>query len=285
MWTVTSTISLMHPRLACFTLSCETATGRVRPCTSAKWGAVFHALARGWSAVLTQCAPFVAFPVVRWNDIEYKAGPTYFAPDSIPHVLCHLRDNPTGLSAFALRTSHNVKAKCRLSVPCTGRAGDVFLAHPQMLHTSSQNVKRIPRFMRNGQVRLSAPMWTAATLSPVERCSLRCLGEDWSSGTTRAPTGFRAPPDELRGACDHDDGQLLGWAYGARPSYRGGMGPGSAVSLLESSTASRQSIVQRDRSTRRKEDSSYLCKILTPSLRVDACRRSADGRPSVSVNS
>jgi hypothetical protein len=67
----------------------------------------------------------VAFLFVRWNDIEYKAGPTYFAPDSIPHVLPHLRNNPTGLSAFELRTSHNVKAECRLSVPCTGRAGDV----------------------------------------------------------------------------------------------------------------------------------------------------------------
>lgn len=70
--------------------------------------------------------------------------------------------------------------------------------HPQMLHTSSQNIKRVPRFMRNGQIRLAAPMWTAPSLSPVERCSLRCLGEDSSDGATRLPAGFRAPPDEVR---------------------------------------------------------------------------------------
>lgn len=169
------------------------------------------------------------------------AGPTYFAPDSIPHILKHLRDNLSGLSAFALRTSHNVKAQCRTSVPCVGSAGDVFLAHPQMLHTSSQNMKRIPRFMRNGQIRLSAPMWTASKLSPVERCSLRCLGEDSSSGSTRVPKGFQAPPDELRGACDHNDGGLLGWAYGARPSYRGKTASGSAVSCASSIQVFRQS--------------------------------------------
>ena len=103
--------------------------------------------------------------------------------------------------------------------------------------------------MRNGQVRLSAPMWTAPTLSPVERCTLRCLGEDWSGGTTRAPEGFRAPPDKLRGACDHDDGELLGWAYGARPSYRGGKGPGSSVSSLESSTGGMHSVVHDELAT------------------------------------
>ena len=158
-------------------------------------------------------------------------------------MLRHLRENPSGLSAFALRTSHNVKAQCQLSVPCIGRAGDAFLMHPQMLHASSQNVKRIPRFMRNGQVRLSAPMWTAPTLSPVERCSLRCLGDDWSGGTTRAPKGFCPPPDELRGACDHDDGGLLGWAYGARPSYREGTGSGTAVSSLATSCKQASCIV------------------------------------------
>ena len=187
------------------------------------------------------------FFIFLWNDIDYQAGPTYIAPDSIPHVLSHLQHNPEGLSAFALRTSHNVKSACKLSVPCMGKAGDCFLTHPQMLHTcashhrhhhptapfsshnwltwaavgcdgcrSSQNIKRQPRFMRNGQVRLAAPMWTADTLSPVERCSLRCLGQDAAAGR---PRGFVPPPDELRGACDHDDGGLLPWQYGEKASF------------------------------------------------------------------
>ena len=70
--------------------------------------------------------------------------------------------------------------------------------------------------MRNGQVRLAAPMWTADTLSPVERCSLRCLGQDAAAGR---PQGFVPPPDELRGACDHNDGGLLPWQYGEKASF------------------------------------------------------------------
>ena len=62
------------------------------------------------------------FYIICYNDIEYQAGPTYFAPDSIPHVLEQLRDNPDGLSAFALRTSHNIQAQCELSLPTVGVA-------------------------------------------------------------------------------------------------------------------------------------------------------------------
>ena len=79
------------------------------------------------------------FFIFLWNDIDYQAGPTYIAPDSIPHILSHLQHNQDGLSAYALRTSHNVKSACKLSVPCMGNAGDCFLAHPQMLHTCASH--------------------------------------------------------------------------------------------------------------------------------------------------
>ena len=51
--------------------------------------------------------------------------------------------------------------------------GTAFLVHPQMLHTSSQNMKRLPRFMRNWQIPLSEPRpFIEGRLSPVERCIL-----------------------------------------------------------------------------------------------------------------
>ena len=51
--------------------------------------------------------------------------------------------------------------------------------YPQMLHTTSQNLLRKPRFIRNGQVRLKSPMRFDRSrredLSAVERCALRNL--------------------------------------------------------------------------------------------------------------
>ena len=156
------------------------------------------------------------FILMLFTDVELHGGGTYIAPDSIPHILRHFLDHPQGLSAYQLRTSHNVARQCNVGIPAMGKAGTVYLIYPQMLHTTSQNLLRKPRFIRNGQVRLKAPMrfdrCRRENLSPVERCALRNLGLERLE--------FFPPSEDLRMATDHDDGQLLPWKYGEKPSYK-----------------------------------------------------------------
>jgi hypothetical protein len=78
-----------------------------------------------------------------------------------------------GLGLDGKTGSHNVQTRCEVSMPLLGSAGTVYFVHPQMLHTSSQNMKRVPRFMRNLQIPLKEPRsFLASALSPVERCIL-----------------------------------------------------------------------------------------------------------------
>ena len=156
------------------------------------------------------------FILMLFSDVQPYGGATYIAPDSIAHILGHFLHHPQGLSAYHLRTSHNVAQQCNVGVPALGKAGTVYLMYPQMLHTTSQNLLRKPRFIRNGQVRLKSPMRFDRSrredLSAVERCALRNLGLERLE--------FLPPSEELRMATDHDDGQVLPWKYGENPSYK-----------------------------------------------------------------
>jgi hypothetical protein len=159
------------------------------------------------------------FFIVLWGDVELQAGPTYFSPDSVAPLLHTLLSHPTGLSAKQLNSAeHNPKASCREVVPCIGRAGTAFLMMPNILHTSSPNVKRQPRFMRNDQVQLVRPFaFDPTNLSPVETCTLKHLGLPAEGGL---PLGFRRPADSQRRATDADTGEVLPWRYKERPSFR-----------------------------------------------------------------
>ena len=135
-----------------------------------------------------------------FTDVQPHGGATYIAPDSIAHILGHFLHHPQGLSAYHLRTSHNVAQQCNVGVPALGKAGTVYLMYPQMLHTTSQNLLRKPRFIRNGQVRLKSPMRFDRSrredLSAVERCALRNL--------ELGRIEFLLPSEELRMATDHE---------------------------------------------------------------------------------
>jgi hypothetical protein len=163
------------------------------------------------------------FFIVLWGDVEQQAGPTYFSPDSVAPILRTLLRNPQGLSAKQLNSAaHNPKASCREALPCVGKAGDAFLMMPNMLHSSSQNVKRQPRFMRNDQVQLVRSFrFDPMHLSPVELCTLRNLGLDPRYGLAALQrAGFRPPPDHARRATDADTGEVLPWRYKVRPSFK-----------------------------------------------------------------
>ena len=158
------------------------------------------------------------FFIVLWGDVELQQGPTYFSPDSIGHALRALRRvHPEGLSAKQLNSvEHNPKRHAQQALPCVGKAGDAFLMHPSMLHTSSQNIKRVPRYMRNDQVQLNAPFaFDPDDLCPVERNTLRCLGLPEAGGLP----WFEPPAASRRCATDADTGARLPWKYKDRPSF------------------------------------------------------------------
>lgn len=72
-------------------------------------------------------------------------------------------------------------------VEVTGEVGDVFLLHPFMLHSASENRRRDVRIITNPPVAVKEPFCldreNPNDYSPVEQKTLRCLGsnrlEDW----------------------------------------------------------------------------------------------------------
>ena len=161
------------------------------------------------------------FCVILWTDVAERGGATYIAPESVGRALRLLLDNPRGLSAFHLRTSHNAGNGCRITRAVTGPRGTAYLMHPKMAHAGSFNHAGTPRLITNLLPPLRAPMKFSTNgghiLSPVERCTLRQLGVE--------SLDFTPPPDDLRRATDHDDGDLLPWKYGDKPSYKSGVAP------------------------------------------------------------
>jgi hypothetical protein len=94
--------------------------------------------------------------VVIWSDILPESGGTFIAPDSVPLITRYLAEHPEGLHPY--KTGAHLINECREFMEVTGKAGDVVFVHPFMLHASSQNPSRRPRFMTNPTVILNEPM-------------------------------------------------------------------------------------------------------------------------------
>jgi hypothetical protein len=117
--------------------------------------------------------------IVVWRDIEPHGGGTFMAPDSIKPLAEMLNANRQGLHPFEGGYGDHI-AECHDFRECTGKAGDVILMHPYMLHASSQNHSGKARFITNPPVALKEPMQfnreNPADYSPVERAVLHALG-------------------------------------------------------------------------------------------------------------
>ena len=129
--------------------------------------------------------------IVLWTDMDHRGGGTYIAPDSVPVVARFLAEHPEGV----LPTDFDFAAltrECSEFVELTGRAGDVVLMHPYMLHATSQNVIQAGRLITNPPIALREPMRfdraDPADHSPVERAVLHGLGVD---SLAFRPTGER----------------------------------------------------------------------------------------------
>ncbi|KAH9861925.1 hypothetical protein IAQ61_010126 [Plenodomus lingam] len=136
-----------------------------------------------------------------WTDIVPGGGGTVICPRAISTVAKHLYDHPEGVSprmtpraqnpAFepedGLKWFNDLAATMpdEAFVEVTGRVGDVYLLHPLMLHSASNNQLRNVRVITNPPVSVREPFLfdrADGKYSLVEKKTLRELGKESLEG-------------------------------------------------------------------------------------------------------
>lgn len=130
-----------------------------------------------------------------FTDIRPGGGGTFICPHAISHIARHLYDNPEGVSPrFTPRSDPEFKMEKDLRwfnelavsmpdeafVEVTGQVGDVYLLHPLMLHSASNNKLREVRIITNPPVSLREPFELQrgdGQYSVVEQKTLKELGK------------------------------------------------------------------------------------------------------------
>jgi len=133
--------------------------------------------------------------VVLFSDIHPRGGGTFLACDSVAPVARYLAAHPEGVDPNQFPIKDFIGG-CRDFREATGKAGDVFLLHPYMLHTSSHNHRPEARFMINPAAQLREPMRfdRREACSPMELAVLRGLGVDHLDFQPTAPRRDIVPP-------------------------------------------------------------------------------------------
>ncbi len=117
--------------------------------------------------------------IVMWSDLKHQGGATFAACDSVRPVAEFLAQHPEGVlpGEFDFKGMIN---ECHDFAELTGEPGDIALIHPYLLHASSGNALRVPRFITNPPVALNAPMnfnrENVEDFSPIEQAVLNTLG-------------------------------------------------------------------------------------------------------------
>jgi len=118
-------------------------------------------------------------PIVLWSDMLHQGGATFIAPDSVRVIAKYLYERPEGVHPGDFNFQQLI-SQCTRFEEVTGKAGDFVIMHPFMLHASSQNALRKPRFMSNPPVVLKEPMnlnrENPADFSLLERATLHYVG-------------------------------------------------------------------------------------------------------------
>ncbi|KAK4549161.1 hypothetical protein LTR36_007619 [Oleoguttula mirabilis] len=153
-----------------------------------------------------------------FTDIVPGGGGTMICSGAIPKLAQYLYDHPEGVSprmtpragnpSFAHESSLEWFCDVARSMPkdafveATGKIGDVYLLHPLMLHSASNNKLRQLRIITNPPVSLKKPFVfgrkDGSHYSLVERKTLAALGrdslQDWQITSARE----RIVPERLR---------------------------------------------------------------------------------------
>ncbi|KAF2738021.1 hypothetical protein EJ04DRAFT_460382 [Polyplosphaeria fusca] len=137
-----------------------------------------------------------------WTDIVAGGGGTMICPRAIDVVARHLYAHPEGVSPrmsprgenpqfvqeeFGLRWFNEVAAGMpdEAFVEATGVVGDVYLLHPLMLHSASNNQLRRVRVITNPPVSIKEPFCfdrEDGDYSVVERKTMRAVGKERLAG-------------------------------------------------------------------------------------------------------
>ncbi|KAG9941217.1 hypothetical protein KCU85_g9651, partial [Aureobasidium melanogenum] len=135
-------------------------------------------------------------PIVLFKDIKVGGGGTMICPDAIPTMAEHLAAHPEGLMPDMTSIEgrekpykdfdHGFFDEAVKPVPkdkfktATGKAGDIYLLHPLMVHSAAPNYLREPRFITNPPVALKQPFnfdrTGGSAYSLVEQKTLNVLG-------------------------------------------------------------------------------------------------------------
>jgi hypothetical protein len=116
--------------------------------------------------------------IILWSDVLPTGGATFIATDSVAVIANYLADKPEGVLPNDFDFSQLIQ-QCDGFQEATGKAGDVYLLHPYLLHASSKNALRVPRVITNPAVHLKEPMQfhrSDGNYSLVEQAVLRGLG-------------------------------------------------------------------------------------------------------------
>jgi ectoine hydroxylase-related dioxygenase (phytanoyl-CoA dioxygenase family) len=140
--------------------------------------------------------------IVIWQDVASRGGATFIAADSVPPVARYLAAHPEGVHPcrFPMRS---LVDECHDFREAEGRAGDVYLLHPYLLHASSPNLSGIARFITNPPVHFREPMRFAPPASPVELAICRGLGAEQHAFKPTAPRQ-RIVPERVRIEAEQD---------------------------------------------------------------------------------
>ncbi len=139
--------------------------------------------------------------LVLWSDAAPHGGSTFVACDSVPVIARYLAARPEGVlpNDYGFQT---LVQECHDFMEASGRLGDVLLLHPFILHASSQNALRQPRFLTNPPITLLEPMQfnrdDPDDFSLVEQAILRGLGVPRLDYRPTAPRERVTPPRVLR---------------------------------------------------------------------------------------
>jgi hypothetical protein len=137
-----------------------------------------------------------------WSDIVPGGGGTMICPRAIDVVAKHLYNHPEGVSprmspraenpefkqeAHGLKWFNEIAASMPddAFVEVTGVVGDVYLLHPLMLHSASNNQLRKVRVITNPPVRIKEPFCFAredSEYSLVERKTMSAVGKEKLEG-------------------------------------------------------------------------------------------------------
>jgi hypothetical protein len=147
--------------------------------------------------------------IVVWTDIEPRGGGTFIACDSVPVLARFLAERPEGVLPGGFGFQELIQ-ECRDFVEITGRAGDVVLLHPFVLHTVSQNHNGTARMITNPPVHFKEPMnfhRADGDYSPIERSILQALQVEQLDFTPQNPRE-RIVPERVRRQAEMKEQEL-----------------------------------------------------------------------------